>query len=139
MKDYELIEHTADVGIKVSGKDLKEIFIKAARAMFDIIAEPCSVCCKLKFKNIDIKEEAQDEEQLLVEWLNELLSLSEAKELIFDKFQINNLTQNQLVVVASGYPRENYKINTEIKAATYHELKIEETKDGFKAQVIFDV
>ena len=55
MKDYELIEHTADVGIRISGNDLKELFIKAAQAMFDIICEPCSVCSKLKFKNIQIK------------------------------------------------------------------------------------
>ncbi|MFH1655097.1 MAG: archease [Candidatus Omnitrophota bacterium] len=139
MKNYELIEHTADVGIRVSGNDLKEVFIKAASAMFDIIAKPCSVCCKLKFKNIQIKENAEDEEQLLVEWLNELLSLSEIKELIFCKFKIEKLTQNQLEAVVSGYPRENYKIKTEIKAATYHELKIEKNDSGYQAQLIFDV
>ena len=139
MKHYELIEHTADVGIRISGSDLKEIFVKAASAMFDIIAEPCSDCTDLELKDFIIKQEAEDQEGLLVQWLNELLSLSEAKELIFEKFKIDNLKQNQLKAVASGYPRENYKIKTEIKAATYHELKIEKKDSKLEAEIIFDV
>ncbi|MBM3251739.1 MAG: archease [Candidatus Omnitrophica bacterium] len=139
MKDYEIIEHTADIGIRVSGRDLKDIFIKAASAMFDIIAEPCNVCDKQELKESRIKKQADDQEQLLIEWLNELLSLSEAKEIIFHKFKINKLTDNQLEAVASGFPRENYKIKTEIKAATYHELKIEKTNSGWQAEIIFDV
>ena len=54
-------------------------------------------------------------------------------------FNIDNLTENRLEATVFGHPRENYKIKTEIKAATYHALKIEETEDGFVAEVIFDV
>lgn len=137
MKDYDLIEHTADIGIKVRGRDLEGVFTKAAEAMFDIIAESCKQCDKSR--ELSVKIEAQDREELVINWLNELLSLSETKEMIFSRFQIVNFSESALEATIVGCPREYCKIKTEIKAATYHELKIEETKQGFQAQVIFDV
>lgn len=139
MKDYELIEHTADIGVRVFGRDLGEVFINSAKAMFDIIAEPCKACDSIKLNNFDLKIEGEDIEELFINWLNELLSLFEAQEALFKEFNINSLTEKKLIATASGCPRENCKIKTEIKAATYHELKIEKTREGFMAQVIFDV
>jgi len=139
MKDYELIEHTADLGVRVSGSDLKQVFVNVAKAMFDIIAEPCKACNSLKLNKFEIRIEGEDQHELFIGWLNELLSLSEAKETIFEQFQINKLTQKQLEAVACGYPRENYRIKTEMKAATYHQLKIQEIDSHWQAEVIFDV
>ena len=139
MQDYELIEHTADIGVRIKGKDLREIFTNAADAMFDIIVEFCTDCNKLEPKEFNIEISAENIEELIVNWLNELLSLSEAKNLIFNRFLFKSLSENHLMSVASGYPREKYKIKTEIKAATYHELRIEKTEKGFQAEVIFDV
>ena len=137
-KTYELIEHTADVGIKVKGNDLKELFRNAAAAMFDIIAEKKEPEIK-KQAEIKIEQKADDLEELFVNWLNELLSLSATKELIFSGFQINKVDKNTLQAVAMGEDIKNYKVNTEIKAATYHQLKLEQTKTGWQAEVIFDV
>ena len=138
MKNYELIEHTADVGIKVKGNDLKELFRNAAAAMFDIIAEKKEPEIK-KQAEIKIEQKADDLEELFVNWLNELLSLSATKELIFSGFQINKIDKNTLQAVAIGEDVKNYKVNTEIKAATYHQLKIEQTQSGWQAEVILDV
>lgn len=137
-KNYELIEHTADIGIKVKGNDLKELFRNAAAAMFDIIAEKKEPEVK-KQAEIKIEQKADNLEELFVNWLNELLSLSATKELIFSDFQINKVDKNTLQALAIGEDIKNYKVNTEIKAATYHELKLEQTKTGWQAQVIFDV
>ena len=137
-KTYELIEHTADVGIKVKGNDLKELFRNAAAAMFDIIAEKKEPEIK-KQAEIKIKQKADDLEELFVNWLNELLSLSATKELIFSGFQINKIDKNTLQAVAMGEDIKNYKVNTEIKAATYHQLKLEQAKTGWQAEVILDV
>ena len=137
MKNYELIEHTADVGIRVKASDLKELFTKTALSMFDIIAEP-----KKEIgipKKIEIKLKADNLDELFVTWLNELLSLSATKELIFSDFQIKKIDKKHLDAITSGCDIKNYRINTEIKAATYHELKLEETKLGWQAEVIFDV
>ncbi len=137
-KTYELIEHTADVGIKVKGNDLKELFRNAAAAMFDIIAEKKEPEIK-KQAEIKIEQKADDLEELFVNWLNELLSLSATKELIFSDFQINKINKNTLQAIAIGEDIKNYRVNTEVKAATYHQLKLEQTKTGWQAELILDV
>jgi len=148
VENYEFIEHTADIGIRVKGKDLKGLFKNAALAMFDIIAERGSrfkvpVCPAgrqgSRFKEITIKQRADDLEELFVNWLNELLSLSATKGLIFVDFAISKLDKNNLQAALIGESIKNYRVNTEIKAATYHQLKIEKAKSGWQAEVIFDV
>jgi len=141
MKNYELIEHTADIGIRVKAKDLKELFKNTALAMFEIMAEEKSPVTRHQspVKRITIKQKAQDLEELFVNWLNELLSLSSTKELIFSDFKINKLDKNNLEAEAEGEDIKNYKVNMEVKAATYHQLKIEDKGDFWQAEVIFDV
>ena len=136
-KDYEIIEHTADIGIRIRGKDLRELFVNAARAMFDIIS-PARHKTSLHHK-INISVKADNSEELLVDWLNELLSLSAVKGLIFSDFKINKLDENSLEAVVSGGDISGYRIDKEIKAATYHELRIEKIASGWQAEVIFDV
>jgi SHS2 domain-containing protein len=140
-KNYELIEHTADVGIRVKGADLKELFKNAALAMFDVMAEekPRSEHRAPSTEKVVIKQSADNLEELFINWLNELLSLSATKELIFSDFKINKLDENNLQALAMGHKISDYKVNTEIKAATYHQLKLEQTKYGWQAEVIFDV
>lgn len=137
-KTYELIEHTADIGVRVKGKDLRDLFKNTASAMFEIMAEKRKVTKTTK-KTVRIEQKADNLEELFINWLNELLSLSDTKELIFSVFKINKLNKNTLQAVAIGEDIKKYKVNTEIKAATYHELKLEKTKFGWKAEVIFDV
>ncbi len=143
VKNYELIEHTADIGIRVKGGNLSELFKNAALAMFDIIAEKKSQVIpygrKSPVEKISIKQKADNSEELFINWLNELLSLSATGELIFSDFKINKLDEKNLEVAAVGESMENYKVNTEIKAATYHQLKIEKIKSAWQAEVIFDV
>jgi len=140
VKNYELIEHTADIGIRVKGKDLEELFHNAALAMFDIIAEKVkSTSQKSKVKNLEINQKAEDSEELFINWLNELLSLSATKESIFSDFKIHKIDKKNLQATAIGEDVRNYRVNTEIKAATYHQLKLEESADGWQAEVIFDV
>ncbi|MFH1507105.1 MAG: archease [Candidatus Omnitrophota bacterium] len=136
-KDYEIIEHTADIGIRVKARDPKELFVKTALSMFDIIAQP-EIESKPS-KDIEIKLKAGDLDELFVTWLNELLSLSATKELIFSVFRIKKIGKNNLDAIVSGSDIKNYRLNTEIKAATYHQLKLEETESGWLAEVIFDV
>ena len=136
-KDYELIEHTADVGIRLKAKDLKDLFKNAALALFEIIADK-KIESKKK-EQIKIKQKADNLEELFINWLNELLSLSATKELIFSDFQIDKLDKNNLQATAVGEAIENYRVNTEIKAATYHQLQLKQSESGCLAEVIFDV
>ena len=140
MKNYELIEHTADIGIRLKAKSLNELFKNAALAMFEIMAEDKSpVACHRSPVKIDIEQKADNIEELFINWLNELLSLSAVKELIFSDFAIKKLTEKSIEAVALGEVASDYKVNVEIKAATYHQLKLEQSKAGWLGEVIFDV
>ena len=138
MGRYELIDHTADVGIKVYGQDLKEIFEIAARATFEIIADLKNVKPREKIC-IELKGSATDE--LLVSWLSELLSQYDAYQILFSKFSVDKISQSNIFANAYGqrFDKKLHEIKTEIKAATYHDLKVEKVDSGWQAQIIFDL
>ena len=141
MKEFEILEHTADIGIAAYGKTKREVFINAARGMFEIITGETE---KLKENFYDkIKLEAGNLEGLLFAWLNELLYISETKLVILNKFEIKDLSNNKINAEVKGtkISRLGSKIKKEIKAATYHRLEIKkDEKSGiWRAQVIFDI
>jgi len=138
MGDYEVFEHTADIGIRVKGKDLKGLFKNAGLALFRISSRKQFTKNKTH-ANIKIKLDADTLESLFVDWLNELLSLSAARGLVFHNIKINKLEGASLEAVAVGSAVSNYKVNTEIKAATYHQLKVAPIPGGWLAEVILDV
>ena len=139
MKKYELIEHTADVGIRVKARTLKALFSRAAEAMFDIIAEKKHSLDHPTTQETLIKQSADNPEELFINWLNELLSLSSAEEIIFSVFKIKKIGAKNLEAKVIGIDSKYYRINSEIKAATYHQLKIKKNTFGYQAEVIFDV
>lgn len=139
-KFYELIEHTADIGLRVKGKGLEGLFKNTALAMFDTIAERVlSTKDKGLSREILVALEANNLDELFVNWLNELLSLSSAKEIIFSDFQFAEINDKKLKAKAIGKDIKFYKVDVEIKAATYHQLKIKKIADKWQAEVIFDV
>jgi len=138
MTRYEIIPHTADIGIKAYGKNLPELFKNAAYGMFEIIADMDGLKGSVK-EPIEIK--AGNKEELLVAWLGELLYNFYTKQIIFFDFDIEQISDTGLKAKAIGrHIGENRnRLKAEIKAVTYHELKIEEGRDSFIATVIFDV
>jgi len=136
MKQYELIEHTADVGVKAYGKTIAEAFEHAAKGMFDIITDESMIDPVGQY---DIQLEAPDLEQLLVDWLSKLLFLNDAQDLVFGKFQVT-LTGNQLSASVFGekYDIKKHGMGVEIKAVTYHMLQVQE-KNPIFVQVLFDI
>ncbi len=141
MKEFEIIDHTADIGLIAYGKNKEQVFINAAKGMFEIIAEENKT---LKENFCDkIKLEADNLEGLLFAWLNELLYISETKLVILNKFEIKDLTNNKIGAEVKGMKinRLGCKIKKEIKAATYHRLEIKKDKESglWRAQIIFDI
>jgi len=139
MGEYELIDHTADIGIKLKAKDLSSLFVNSAAAMFDVIAPKKKTRKPFKGKNFEIhlKEESLDE--LFIAWLRELLSLSDCEDVIFTKFAVEHLAETELKAMVTGLKRSHFHIIREIKAVTYHDLKVGRAGAMFKAEVIFDV
>ena len=141
MKEFEILEHTADIGIAAYGKTKREVFINAAKGMFEIIAGGTK---DLKENFYDkIKLEADNLEGLLFAWLNELLYISETKLVILSKFKIKELSDYHIEAEVGGAKINppSVKIEKEIKAVTYHRLEIkkDEESDLWRAQIIFDI
>jgi len=137
-RSFEIIDHTADVGIIAYGADVKDLFSNAALALFSLITELESIEEKLHF---DLKVSSEDRDSLLVEWLNELIYLFDVEHILFNRFDIESLTHNQLKAVCYGetFDPVKHKIKMGIKAATYHMLKLDKNGGGYKAQIIFDI
>ncbi|PIQ90197.1 MAG: hypothetical protein COV71_05750 [Candidatus Omnitrophica bacterium CG11_big_fil_rev_8_21_14_0_20_41_12] len=138
MKNYEVLEHTADIGIRVKSSSLEGLFRNAGLAIKDISAEKQKTLIPEKHK-IVITQKADNREELFVNWLNELLSLSAAEALIFEDIKINQINEQFVDAIAVGSDIRNYKTNIEIKAATYHQLKVQKTGSHWQAEVIFDI
>jgi SHS2 domain-containing protein len=138
MKTYELIDHTADVGIKAYGKTLPEAFENVAKGMFDIITDSSEIESVGQY-NIEL--EAPDLEQLLVDWLSELLFLNSAKNLVFGFFKMDLDEKNKKLtarVFGEKFDLSKHKIGSEIKAVTYHMLEVKKKKP-YHVQVLFDI
>ena len=136
-KDFEIVNHTADVGIIAYGADMSETFANAARALFSLITELDDVE-EVLYRDIELT--APDEESLLVEWLNELIYLFDAENVIFKRFDIIELNNTRLKARSYGEKVDSsrHKLKTGVKAATYHMLKVDRG-NGCKAQVLFDI
>jgi len=141
MKEFEILEHTADIGIAAYGKNKEEVFINAAKGMFEIIAGE-NKTLKQNFYD-KIKLEADNLEGLLFAWLNELLYISETKLVILSKFKIKELSDYHIEAEVGGAKINppSVKIEKEIKAVTYHRLEVKKDEESglWRAQVIFDI
>ncbi|MFQ6116290.1 MAG: archease [bacterium] len=135
---YRQIDHTADVGIKVYGRNLAELYANAALGLFEIISNLEKVNPNIERT---IQVEATDQETLLVNWLSELNYLFFTEGEIYKEFQIEEITDMKLLARVKGekIDYDQHEIFTEVKAVTYHQLYIKQTAQGLEAQVIFDL
>jgi len=138
MDIFEVIDISGDVGIRVFGKDLKELFIHAALGMYSFITDIKAVEAK---KTLDIQIEGDTLEDLLVSWLNELIFHFDTYGFIGRNISITEFTEGNLTARLDGeaFDPERHEGNLLIKAATYHQLSIVQTKGLWKAEVIFDI
>ncbi len=134
---FEVIEHTADIGIVAYGSTLEETFSAAARGMFSIMVDLDEIRPATP-REIGVR--ASDLELLLVEWLSELLFIFETEYMLFNRFEVSLAAEGQLRARAWGEPvdPERHHVGTGIKAVTRHMLSLER-RDGYRATVIFDV
>lgn len=142
MKTYEQFEHKADVGIRGYGKTIEEAFVNGAKAMFSVMVNLKKIEPK---KEIKIECEADNLEELFVEWLNNLLSEAGIENLVFSEFKIKEIKKTnsgyKLVGLVQGEELnpEKHEAKVEVKAATYSQLKVKREGNQYIAQTIVDV
>lgn len=135
---FEILEHTADVGIVAHGDSLAELFANAATGMFAIMAELEDV---RQTEERRIEVEARDQEGLMVRWLTELLYYLDAEELLFSRFVVEEVSETRLRARAFGerIDAERHRLHFGVKAVTRHMLEVAQEEDEYRAQVLFDI
>ena len=138
MKRFEILDHTADIGLIVYGSNLKALFENAGEAFFHLITDLKKVRRRIE-RRINIGGESLD--RLMVDWLSELLYLHDVEGLLFKGFKVESVGEDGLRAVVKGEPFQGHihVIKTEVKAATYHRIEVRKEKGRWRAQVILDL
>ncbi len=136
--NYEILDHTADVCVRVYGKSFDELLRNAARAMMELITDRKKI---IPSQKIEIKTKGKTKEELLVHWLGEILYLHQAKKMVFRDFEVNTISKTQVRGKAFGerIDLKKHELSTDIKAVTYHNLRIETLNDKLKVDIVFDI
>jgi len=136
-RSYEVIDHTADIGIVAYGRDLRALFSNAAAGMLSLMIKTDATGHGVK-RTISLK--AEDNETLLIEWLNELLYIIYTERQVLYKFDIV-VDKGRLTAKCAGQrlEPESHRFIREIKAATYHDLEIVNQGGEYSARIIFDI
>lgn len=144
--DFEILPHTADIKIRVYGKTKKELFRNSLIGMFQVIgprASGCQVennrliCSELPEKH-DIDITSPDQEALLVDFLSESLYLSDVYNQAYLDVQIHLLEETHIQATLYGVIVTGFEV-VEIKAVTYHDLKIFQYDGMWQTDIVFDI
>jgi len=138
MRRYKLFDHTADLGVEIYGKTVTDLFAHAAFTVFDIITDLKHVTSTVERK---IVVDGEGWEDLLVNYLREILYMFDGEGLLLKEYSIQKIDSRHLEGMVKGerFDPSKHRINTEIKAVTYHQVTVRETPDGWMGRVIFDV
>jgi SHS2 domain-containing protein len=136
--DIEFLDHTADIGIKIFAPSMEQLFLTAAEGMFEIIIPNRKVN---SVKEINVKVDALDREELIISWLSELNFLFQTRLFLPNTISIQNISDTFLSATVFGEQIDliRHPVETEIKAVTFHKLYVHQQKDKWTAQIIFDI
>jgi SHS2 domain-containing protein len=135
---HELFEHTADLGLRATAPDLNGIFAEMAACLVSAMVEDPTTVQPAQAVRVEVS--GADREFLLFDWLKELLLRFETDHLLFGAFDVS-VADAGLVATARGEPYDpaRHVLAHEVKAVTYHGLRVEQTPDGWLAEVIVDI
>jgi SHS2 domain-containing protein len=136
----ETYEHTADLGLRVFASDLPDLFRTAAVGLFDVIVANPDLIQVVAIESVTLRSEST--EDLLVDWLNELIFRCETGHRLYSRFEVVlDDTGCRLDATIGGEPidRERHLLDHEVKAATHHELSVRRDNGGWVAELILDI
>ena len=135
---YETFDHTADLGLRIRASDLNALFAEAGRALFAVIVEELDTVQPRQELRIEIA--GDEREFLFFDWLKELLYHFDVQHVLFSSFEVQ-VGDAGLNALARGEPLDldRHRLLHEVKAITYHGLTLEQTDEGWLAEVIVDI
>ncbi|HEX2239599.1 MAG TPA: archease [Actinomycetota bacterium] len=136
MGGYEVLEHTADVGIRARAETLEDLFREATLGLLGITGARSDG----EGEVIPIVVHARDLGGALVDWLDEVLYLQDARDAVITEIRLETVDEEgRAAGTVSVAPRDHALEGTAVKAVTYHQLRVEPTNSGWLAEVYFDV
>ncbi len=138
MEPFRVLEHTADIGFEAFGATRQEVFANAARALTDLMVDLAAIAPRDEAR---FTVEGGNIQDLLVNWLSEILYRFDADGRIYSEFEIQRLDDRHLTAVARGEPfdRARHPVKLQVKAITYHQLALEPVTAGWRARVFVDI
>ncbi|OIP90007.1 MAG: protein archease [Syntrophobacterales bacterium CG_4_8_14_3_um_filter_58_8] len=136
--DYRIFDHTADLGVEVTGASLEELYAGAALTLFDLLTDLSSV----RAGGVrEIVVSGEDPADLLVNFLREILYAWNGDGFLLKSCLVREVSPMRLKALLRGetYDPARHRIKQEIKAVTYHQAAVEKTAAGWRARVVFDV
>jgi SHS2 domain-containing protein len=140
---YETFDHTADIGLRIMAETLPALLADAARGFSSLIVANLDTVRPVEERTIHVPGTALDSTEadyLLFDWLNELVYLLDHEHLVFSQFEVT-LNDDGLTAICRGeqLDRTRHQLEHEVKAITYHDLKVEQLENGWVAEVILDI
>ena len=135
---YTTLDHTADLGIIVTGTDLEDLFDKAAQSTIEIMFRKKALN---GIESIKVSLDGEDLADLMVRWLGEILYLFDAEQKVVSGIRIVKIKNTHLEAIlnVAVFDPDYHEIETEIKAVTYHQIEVTQKPDGWNVRVIFDL
>jgi protein archease len=134
---WELLDHTADIRMEVRGKTLEELFLNAAEGLVSLLAPNAEAATDTE---LDVVLDSDDAENLLVDWLREILFYSETRDFVPVQTEVMELSNRIMKArLIGGVKLSGEEPVAEIKGVTYHGLSITKTGRGYTARIVFDI
>jgi SHS2 domain-containing protein len=132
--NHRFVDHTGEVELHLEAADLAGLFEEAARALAELMLGEASGALG---EAVRVELAAEAPAELLFDWINELVFLSETRKLVFTDVSVDDISDQHLVAQIRGV--EPASIRTAVKAATFHHLSVERVQGGVRATVVLDV
>jgi len=138
MEQYEVLDVSGDVGLRVKGDSLESLFTTAAKGLYSLITDPDRIS---SVQQTRVNVYCESLEDLFIGWLNELIFQFDTYGFVAKDIQIDNLTENRVEAVLKGerFDPEKHSRGLLLKAATYHNLKLQKQNGLWVAEVVFDI
>jgi len=137
-KDIEIVDTSSDIGLRIYGKTLEDVFCRGAIGLYSLITDLSKIDSK---KNIKINIYSESLDSLYVNWLNELIFQFDTYGFIGCNVDLDVLTKNKVEAIVKGenFDPTRHEKGLLLKAATYHKFKIEKKAGVWEVEVIFDI
>jgi SHS2 domain-containing protein len=136
----ETFEHTADVGLRVRGADLDDLFWTAAVGLFDYIVANRETVRDTEAESVTLA--GDDPAELLVTWLNELIFRCETRHRLYTRFDVHLSDDGrslQAEIGGEAIDRQRHVLDHEVKAVTHHGVSLNREGEGWVAELILDI